>query len=168
MLPCPKKAVTCQLLTMEPALASDAGPAVSLVKMTFPHMNIPDGFWKKKLHDGNTIVIKENGKDIVGVMNISIRALGSKASLDLVAIHPGYQGSGLGKALVSEAERIARSAGKKTVQLMTEQSKPRNVSFYSTQGYKVTGYDPHGYAHSPSVHFSKDLDELNRVELLQE
>ena len=48
-----------------------------------------------------------------------------------VAVHPEYQGRGLGKAIIQELVR--RSKGHKKIILYTN---PRNVGFYSRLGFK--------------------------------
>jgi len=48
-----------------------------------------------------------------------------------VAVHPGYQGRGLGKAIVQELVR--RSEGHKKIILYTN---PRNTGFYARLGFK--------------------------------
>lgn len=134
----------------------EANTSVDLVKSTFPHMHIPEHFWKRKLRSDETLLLKENGNEIIGITNVSFRN-SAFASIDLLAIKPGKQGSGIGTMLLKATEDYARENGRTTVELMTEQIKPENVAFYSKNGYKVTGFDPSGYDHSPSVKFLKNL-----------
>jgi GNAT superfamily N-acetyltransferase len=103
-----------------------------------------------------TIAATENDESIIGLANISGREAGV-VNLDLLAVDPGYQGKGLGSLLLAEAEKEAGKTGRGTMRLMTEQIKPRNVAFYSSRGYKVTGYDPRGYEHSPAIKFEKRI-----------
>lgn len=131
----------------------DDRDAVDLIKRTFPHMKIGN-FWYDKIRDGDTIIMKENGKKMIGIANVSYD---QDASINVIAVEPGYQGSGIGKTLLETAETMARQEGKKRVRLFTEQSKPRNVIFYSRNGYKITGYNKDGYKHCPSIKFEKTI-----------
>lgn len=146
----------CTFLELASMHEDEINTAMELVKISFPHMNIPEHFWKRKLHSDDTMLLKENGQKIIGIVNISCRD-SMMASIDLLAVVPGYQGKGLGSTLLQASEDVARNHGKNMIELMTEQVKPENVAFYSKNGYKVTGFDPRGYEHSPSVKFSKDL-----------
>ena len=146
----------CQFLNIAKMRMSEIDPSVSLISKSFPHMNIPEHFWKRKLRFDETLILKENGKNIVGITNISSKN-SAIASIDLLVIAPGKQGNGLGSILLDAAEERMKNDGKSIMRLMTEQIKPENVAFYSKKGYKVTGYDPRGYSHSPSVSFIKEL-----------
>jgi len=137
-----------------PARMCDA--ASKLVVKAFPRMDIPVDFWKKKICSDVSIGAMENKQHLIGVANVSNREMG-KANLDLLAIDPSYQGKGLGSKLLVDAEKVAAKAGYRVMGLMTEQVKPQNVAFYSSRGYKVIGYDPRGYEHSPSVKFEKNI-----------
>ena len=151
----------CDFLDVTVVSSDDIMDSISLMKTTFKHMNIPEYFWRKKLESDDTLIMKENGNRIVGVSNISLNGE-LTASVDMIAIDPDHQGNGLGTMLLDESEKLAMKNGKKIIMLMTEQIKPRNVAFYSKNGYKVTGYDPNGYNHSPSVSFTKELRSTGR------
>jgi ribosomal protein S18 acetylase RimI-like enzyme len=69
------------------------------------------------------------------------RPPGSHFYLSILAVHPEFQGSGCGRALLeavhARSERHPRSTG---VCLETENSK--NVRFYEHLGYRVTARNP--------------------------
>jgi len=159
-VPCPVDAGSrCKFIAVTSLPGDRCGVAADLVRRTFPHMNIPVNFWERKICLDRSIGALENGENLVGVVNMSLRDA-SIASMDLVAVDPSYQGNGVGSAMIDVAEAIARDAGKRSIHLMTEQVKPRNIIFYSKHGYKVTGFDPRGYDHSPAVKFEKSIDRL--------
>jgi ribosomal protein S18 acetylase RimI-like enzyme len=121
-------------------------------------MTIPRNFWERKVCMDSTLAIRENGTGIVGIANMSIDKHG--ASLDCLAIDPAYQGHGIGASLLRDAEKTAAGNGAKEMRLMTEQTKPSNISFYSKHGYLVTGIDPRAYASGPGIKFEKKIDHV--------
>ena len=145
---------SCREIAIGRLPARMCGSASKLVVTAFPHMNIPVDFWRNKICSDASIGAMENGTDLVGIATVADRG-SSTASLDLLAVDPPYQGKGIGSKLLSEAEIAAARSGNKIMTLTTEQIKPENVAFYSSRGYKVTGYDPRGYEHSPSVDLEK-------------
>lgn len=56
-----------------------------------------------------------------------------------IAVHPHVQGSGMGSALLAEAERISRRNGKSWVRLYTNEAMIENLAFYPRRGYGETG-----------------------------
>ena len=154
-LPCPETVKTCKFIELDDARPEDTVRSVDLVKKTFPHMVVPFSFWDAKLKNDKTVIIKENGTDIIGVANVSVAK--NDASLDLIAVDRPWQGKGIGSALLQEVESIAAMHGKKMMRLMTERDKINNIAFYSKHGYRVTGYEERGYSHCPGIHFEKRI-----------
>jgi ribosomal protein S18 acetylase RimI-like enzyme len=58
--------------------------------------------------------------------------------LDNVAVSPQAQGMGLGRALLSYAERAAGEAGYKVIRLYTNEAMKENVALYGRLGYVET------------------------------
>jgi ribosomal protein S18 acetylase RimI-like enzyme len=54
-----------------------------------------------------------------------------------LAVHPGYQGSGLGKRLLAHAEVVAREAGLTELRLYTNKLMAVNIALYQRHGYAV-------------------------------
>jgi ribosomal protein S18 acetylase RimI-like enzyme len=59
--------------------------------------------------------------------------------LENVAVDPGAQGRGLGRALIAYVEEPARSAGAKAVELCTNARMTENRALYPRLGYVETG-----------------------------
>ncbi len=53
-----------------------------------------------------------------------------------VAVAPDHQGGGLGRALMAEAETIARRLGRDRVVLYTNEKMAENIRFYERLGYR--------------------------------
>jgi ribosomal protein S18 acetylase RimI-like enzyme len=54
-----------------------------------------------------------------------------------IAVSPAFQGCGYGRALLSHAEKVARSRGLKEMRLSTNQSFTHSVRLYERFGYRV-------------------------------
>lgn len=158
--PCPEGTDgRCKVLELSGLKRGDCDDAVSFVVDNFPAMHINQRFWKEKLCNEKTKVMKEikkDGEEIIGITNVSFKS-NKTSSLDCIAVDPKYRGMGLGSLLLEESERMSAKSGKGIMKLMTEQIKPENISFYSNRGYKIIGFDPTGYDHSPSVQFEKRI-----------
>ena len=60
-----------------------------------------------------------------------------------VALRPGAQGGGLGRALLDHAERLAISWGVPELRLYTNALMTKNIALYGRLGYSETGRRPH-------------------------
>jgi ribosomal protein S18 acetylase RimI-like enzyme len=98
----------------------------------------------RRIADGQTWVIEDAGR-IVGVVVLEETQAGFV--LDNVAVLPGCQGKGHGRALVAFAEAEARRRGYDAVHLYTHALMIENIGFYYRLGFIEThrvsekGYD---------------------------
>ena len=91
---------------------------------------------------------------MVGVL--VIRAAGDALELENVAVDPGHQGRGHGRALIAFAERQARELGLSEVTLYTNEAMVENLRLYPRLGFVETGRRVEdGYRR---VFFRKSLD----------
>ena len=60
-----------------------------------------------------------------------------------VAVHPERHGTGLGRALLDAAERMAASWGMPELRLYTNALMTQNQAIYAKRGYRETGRRPH-------------------------
>ena len=58
--------------------------------------------------------------------------------LDNIAIHPDYQGKGLGKMIMRHAEKEAREQGYKEIYLYTHELMTENIEMYKFLNYVET------------------------------
>jgi len=72
-----------------------------------------------------------------------------------VAVHPEYQGRGLGLRLLELAEGEARARGFGSIRLYTNSLFAENIALYSWFGYEETRREP--FRGSTLVHMSKSL-----------
>jgi ribosomal protein S18 acetylase RimI-like enzyme len=64
---------------------------------------------------------------------------GGAMFVENVAVHPRYQGQGLGRRLMAFAEEQARAANLPEVRLYTNEAMTENLAFYRRLGFKETG-----------------------------
>jgi ribosomal protein S18 acetylase RimI-like enzyme len=76
------------------------------------------------------------GEEIVGIAVI-VRAA-DHIHLDNVAVHPRWQGRGIGRALVAFAEDMARTLGLPEIRLYTHVTMTKNVALYARLGFEET------------------------------
>ena len=72
-----------------------------------------------------------------------------------VAVHPDYQGRGLGLRLLEHAEQEAREHGRKSIRLYTNSLFDENIALYKWLGYEETRREP--FLGSTLVHMTKNL-----------
>jgi ribosomal protein S18 acetylase RimI-like enzyme len=68
---------------------------------------------------------------------ILVGVIDDAAHIFHVCVHPGYQGQGLGKALIEQVKGWARSTGRQAVTLATFYEVPWNGPLYEHLGFRV-------------------------------
>lgn len=84
-----------------------------------------------------TVIVADAGAGIAGVAICGSAAEGFR--IFNVAVDPGSAGAGLGRALMAEAERLARENGHRVMQLTTHVGMDRTRAFYARMGWEETG-----------------------------
>jgi ribosomal protein S18 acetylase RimI-like enzyme len=140
------------------ARASDAEAVTGLVERAFAHyvprigrrpapMNTD---YAERIERGEVHVI---GEPVTGAVVIGSR--GDHAELDLVAVDPDHQGSGLGRELMSFAEQDAIRHGFSELRLHTNERMTENLAFYARFGYEE--YERRSAQGYSRVYFRKRL-----------
>ena len=78
---------------------------------------------------------------VVGVLELAVR--GDHLWIENVAIHPDWQGRGLGRRLLDHAEAVARGHRLPEIGLLTNERYVRNIAIYLGRGYRETHREPH-------------------------
>ncbi len=79
------------------------------------------------------VTVAELEREIVGLIVLEVTDEGFL--IDNVAVDPGRQGSGVGRALLEEAEVAARRAGFNSIYLYTHEKMTENLTLYARIGY---------------------------------
>ena len=102
--------------------------------------------------DGQTWVAEDAG-EVVGVLVLEDRA--DHLLLEVLAVAPGQQGSGVGHRLMALADEQAVDRGFDEVRLFTNARMTENLAYYPRQGYVETHRDEVNGFHR--VFFAKRL-----------
>lgn len=106
-----------------------------------PHVEYDPALYKQRLAEGATFVVtKSNKSQPLGF--ITLLEVEDILFIDMLAVHRGCQGNGLGSKLIQWAERYAKKSGLANAQLLVEQGNKKAQKFYSKKGYRQLDYIP--------------------------
>jgi GNAT superfamily N-acetyltransferase len=98
-----------------------------------PHLN--PAVWKFAITDAEDgAMIWRNARDGIAAFNMVHRS-GVEGWMGPLAVHPDYQGQGIGKMIVSAGVEWLKKKGAKVIGLETMPRTMDNVGFYSTLGF---------------------------------
>jgi len=152
---------------MQPRLdilsAADLEESVELIRLA---MNEDEAVWARKTMDYHFECQRHgvdshrecfafrDGRRMIGLVGLHHYAWGPEQHvwLSWFAVHPRYQGQGIGKLLLREIEDLARAVGyrKMLIETYSQPTFERARGFYETQGYvelgQIANYLPDGSA----------------------
>ena len=121
--------------------ASDEDAAIALWQRTwqaaYPHIDFAARVewwrqrWRAELVPTAAIAVAENAGKIIGFVTVDPRSL----YLDQLVAAPEHWGSGLGAALIAEAQRLSPAG----LDLDVNVDNARAIGFYAKQGFAITG-----------------------------
>ena len=104
-----------------------------MVGVRVPHLN--PAVWKFAITDAEEgAMIWRNARDGIAAFNMVHRS-GLEGWMGPLAVHPDYQGQGIGKMIVSSGVDWLKKKGAKVIGLETMPRTMDNVGFYSTLGF---------------------------------
>ncbi|MFI0848573.1 GNAT family N-acetyltransferase [Mesorhizobium sp. IMUNJ 23232] len=144
-------------LKIRPARASDLDALVAVEQAVFDADRISRRSWRSFLaRPSAVILIAEDGGHVAGCCVILFRAGSDVARLYSIAASPGR--SGVGRALLAEAERTSARRGAKIMRLEVRDDNLRAISLYEKSGYISFGRKPDYYADgATALRFEKPL-----------
>lgn len=89
----------------------------------------------------NEVLLYEDGPTLAGM--IEMRVEQGYLWVQSLAVHPAFQGRGLGRALLQRAGQRARAAGLAEMRLLTNEAFASNLAFYTRLGFCITGREPY-------------------------
>ena len=149
------------MVTTRRATAGDAPAVTAVVRAAFAvYVERLGGVqpWPMSLDyaeiiaDGQTWLAEDAG-EVVGVLVLEDRA--DHLLLEVLAVAPGQQGSGVGRRLMALADEQAVDRGFDEVRLFTNARMTENLAYYPRQGYVETHRDEVNGFHR--VFFAKRL-----------
>lgn len=85
------------------------------------------------------VIVAEASGAAIGCVQVSDRGQGM-AYLGMLTVDPGLQGAGLGRALIDEAERVARDRfGADRMEMTVIVQRAELIDWYVRRGYALTG-----------------------------
>ena len=90
----------------------------------------------RKVVQQHRVFVLVDGMTVAGVLVLITET--RHLLLDNVAVHPAYQGQGLGRQLIARAEEEARCMRMAAVALYTNERMTGNIEFYKRLGYVET------------------------------
>ena len=144
------------LLTFRPATVADLPALVALVQGAYRSEESRDG-WTTETElvggpradeamlrpdierDGSRIILAERDGALVGCAHVT-QITETGAYFGLFAVRPSEQGSGVGRQLLAEAERVAREDwGLATLEMSVLNARSELLAYYGRRGFQPTG-----------------------------
>lgn len=85
--------------------------------------------------DRRKIFVADSNGSVVGTVVVDGPKKHNTADINYVAVHENFRRLGIGKILVSHAEKILRSMNIKAINLLAHDAKPDLISFYGNLGF---------------------------------
>lgn len=150
---------------IRPARAEEGEALAALLRLSFtPYVRslgralTPAAYARlAEAHRNGDVHVAEEGGAILGL--VALMRHGGTLEVDLLCVHPDHQKRGLGRALLAEAERLARAGGFTRLELHTAAMFGHLLRLYQGAGFVEThrGPPPHGADAYERVFFEKIL-----------
>jgi ribosomal protein S18 acetylase RimI-like enzyme len=133
------------LVTTRRATAADAAALAVVASASYvPYVDLMDG---QRPAPMDAAYARSIARDLVWVAEIGVQVAGFLVLLDQpsitllenVAVHPDWQGRGIGRLLIEIGEAHASESGKQSVRLYTNAAMVENQRLYSYLGYTEVG-----------------------------
>jgi ribosomal protein S18 acetylase RimI-like enzyme len=93
---------------------------------------------QKRLSRNITFVSAQGNRSPLGFISIIIK--NRTLFVDMLAVNSRFQGRGLGKQLLLEAEQFGLKKGCRAVRLFVDDTNTKAIGFYESMGYSITRY----------------------------
>jgi ribosomal protein S18 acetylase RimI-like enzyme len=139
-------------IRLRPATTSDLPQITDLVQAAYgPYVQRVGGRPRPMTDDYAavvrdwTVTVAERGGRVAGLIVLGADEEGFV--IDNVAVDPSEQGTGVGRALLEEAEVAAQGVGFDSIYLYTHERMTENLALYERIGYREYDRRPIGDAH---------------------
>ncbi len=127
-------------MEITPATPTDARRVAQCVAAAYGHYVARIGMvpgpmredYERTLAEHSVWVVRD-GERVVGLLVLIDKP--ERLLLDNVAVHPDYQGRGIGRKLLKFAEAEAAHRGYHTIYLYTHEKMHKNIALYTRMGY---------------------------------
>lgn len=116
--------------------------------------NIDLDLYSEKLYNNAIFILEKDNEKNIGFISMYVNdEINKIAYLIFLAIHEKYRKLGLGKELITKAEKTAIDSGMKKMKLEVRKLNINAIRFYERNGYKYISD-----ASETSIYMIKDLD----------
>jgi GNAT superfamily N-acetyltransferase len=130
------------VIEIRPAASADIAAIESIVQRAYGGYvdeigvrPVPlDADYGAAVRDGTVFVAEAGGEALAGLVVLVLEP--AHLLIENVAVDPGWQGGGVGRALLAWAEEYARENGRAAVRLYTHRLMERNQRLYAALGYE--------------------------------
>lgn len=131
---------------IRPATLSDIPAMVRLEDISFPGDRLSARSLRRLVREGRAVcLVAEVDGQVAGDAVMLLRRGSRSARLYSVAVDPAYRRSGIGTALMAEAERLAALSGHDVIRLEVREDNAAAIRRYLAIGYAMTGRKPDFY-----------------------
>lgn len=144
---------------IRPARASDIDALLRIENAVFPTDRISRRSFRQ-LIERETVEarVAEIDGGVAGYFMVLFRRGSAVARLYSIAVAPDHGGSGVGRLLLAEAERIAFENDRLFLRLEVRDDNRRAIRIYDKAGYRRIGLEPDYYEdHAPALRYEKVL-----------
>ncbi len=123
------------------------GAAVGFLAPLDP--NAAEAYWARLPRTDARLIVASVGGTVVGTAQVHLAGQANgrhRAEIAKVLVDPSWRRQGIGRAIIAQAEEVARSHGRTTLILDTREGDPSN-QLYRTSGWREIGRIPE-YARS--------------------
>ena len=147
---------------LRPMLDEDVGRVLAIETEVYPH-GWNEGIFRDCLGVRYSCWVLEQGGEIIGYGIMSV-AVGEAHILN-IALHPGFQGKGLGRDLLMHLLQTGRRYGADTAFLEVRASNRIAIRLYDTSGFHQVGlrngYYPAAKGREDAVIMARELGDLD-------
>lgn len=91
-----------------------------------------------RLREGSTYTARNSKGQCIGFLHLIIRY--GRFWIDMLAVHPSYQGRGVGQQLLQQAEKKVIRRKKPHLTVLVDRKNERGLHFYERNGYQLMQY----------------------------
>ena len=95
---------------------------------------------------GRVLVAVHDGDEIIGHAQLLPTARGNAIELRSIAVVPGFQRRGIGRALVDRVLAVGRSEGTRAVTVTTATADVDNIRFYLRCGFRASSIEQDAFS----------------------
>jgi ribosomal protein S18 acetylase RimI-like enzyme len=149
------------------ARASDVDALLAIENAVFETDRLSRKSFRRLIGSSSAAVsVAEAGGRIAGYSVVLFREGSPTARLYSVAAAPGFSGQGIGRLLISAAERAAAKRGRHSLRLEVREDNARAIAIYRHAGFEPIGREPDYYQDGmAALRLEKHLDDKTSVSL---